>query len=225
MMRAAAVFVALIMTLGLAVPAAWAEEDRPDQLVDKSRIVVKEMTASQDRGVPEDLLRKAAGVAIVPALYKGGFFVGGAYGRGIVLAHRSWGWSGPAFLELAMGSFGLQFGGEKIELIMVIMGEKTLDAFLRNKFQLGADVAIAAGPVGARASGGTDIALKGGIFSYSRTKGLFAGISLEGGFVDSRPTFNEAYYKADVSTRDILDGKVTVPASGQKLIQLLGKFR
>jgi lipid-binding SYLF domain-containing protein len=193
-------------------------------LIDDSRNVVKEMMDASDNGVPLDLVRKSAGVAIVPALYKGGFVVGGSYGKGVVLAHKNGAWSPPAFFQIGMGSIGFQIGLQKIQLIMVIIGDKTMDAFLKSKFKLGGDVAIAAGPVGARASAATEINLKGGIYSYSRTKGLFAGISLEGAGIDALYKENKEYYGSTGSTKDVLAGKVTVPASGRELIAELDKY-
>ncbi|MBW1711578.1 MAG: lipid-binding SYLF domain-containing protein [Deltaproteobacteria bacterium] len=220
-MKLASVLVAANLVLCL---PAWADKKDPNVIVDKSRIVIQEIMASHDKGVPLDLLKNCAGIAVVPSLIKGGFVVGGAYGKGIVLAHRGAGWSGPAFLECAMGSLGLQIGLQSVQLIMVVMGQKTMDAFLKSKFKLGGDVAIAAGPVGARASAATEINLKGGIYSYSRTKGLFAGISLEGAGIDMKPDINKAYYQTAVSTADILAGKASVPASGRELIKVLDKY-
>ena len=159
-----------------------------------------------------------------PALWKGGFIVGGSIGNGIVMRHHGLSWSPPAFFEFGMASVGLQIGVQKIELVMVVMGDKTMDAFMKNKFKLGGDVAVAAGPVGARSSAATEITLKGGIYSYSRTKGLFAGLSLEGGGINAKPELNRAYYGTDSSVKDILDGKVTVPESGRQLINYLNKF-
>ena len=199
-------------------------EDSPDETVTKSLKVVKSMLAAHDRSVPQDLLQASSGVAIVPALWKGGFIVGGSYGNGVVLRHKGQSWSPPAFFKFGMASVGLQIGVQKIELILVVMGQKTMDSFLKSKFKLGADVAVAAGPVGARSSAAAEINLKGGIYSYSRTKGLFAGLSLEGGGIDATPKLNKRYYQTTSSTKDILNGKVTVPETGRRLINELNKY-
>jgi len=199
-------------------------EDSPEETVNKSLKVVKALLTSHDRSIPEDLLKTSAGVAVVPALWKGGFIVGGSLGNGVVLRHKGKSWSPPAFFKFGMASVGLQFGVQKIELVMVIMGQKTMNAFLKSKFKLGGDVAVAAGPVGARSSAATEINLKGGIYSYSRTKGLFAGFSLEGGGIDATPKLNRRYYKTTSSVKDILAGKVTVPESGRRLIKELNKY-
>ena len=215
---------AILIVAGLALGAPARAEDSPDQTVDKSLNVVQEMLKWNDRSIPEDLLKTCSGVAIVPALWKAGFVVGGSYGNGVVLRHAAKSWSPPAFFKFGMASVGLQFGVQKIELILVVMGDSTMESFLKSKFKLGGDVAVAAGPVGARSSAATEINLKGGIYSYSRTKGLFAGLSLEGGGIDATPELNEKYYNSAVSTKDILDGKVTVPESGRQLINELNKY-
>ena len=131
----------------------------------------------------------------------------------------------PAFFRIGMGSIGFQIGLQKIQLLMVVVGQKTMDSFLKTKFKLGGDVAIAAGPVGARASAAAEINFKGGIYSYSRTKGLFAGVSLEGAGIDALYKENKDYYGTTGTTKDILDGKVTVPVSGQRLIAELEKYQ
>jgi lipid-binding SYLF domain-containing protein len=183
------------------------------------------MMRSQDSQVPEDLIRKASGVAIIPGMLKGGFIIGGSYGKGVVLKHAGNAWNGPAFISLTAGSLGLQIGGESIDLILVIVGEKAMNAFMQNKFKLGADLALAAGPIGGHASAATEITLKGGIYSYSRSKGAFAGISLEGAAVSHQPELNKEYYGTTGSAPVILEGKVSPPGSGQKLIEVLNRYR
>lgn len=213
-----------VLALSLAVVPLAQAADSAAHTVEKSRIVVESMLSSHDKGIPADLLKECAGVAIVPALYKGGLIVGGSLGSGIVMKHDGNGWSPPAFFKFGMASVGLQIGVQKIELIMVIMGQPAMKAFLKSKFKLGADVAVAAGPVGARSSAATEINLKGGIYSYSRAKGLFAGFSLEGGGIDATPDKNKEYYRTTSRTSDILAGKVSVPPEAQALIRLLDKY-
>ncbi|UCF90062.1 MAG: lipid-binding SYLF domain-containing protein [Desulfobacterales bacterium] len=195
--------------------------------MEKSRIVVEEMmlNVEQEKKLPEDMIKKCAGVAIFPSMVKGGFFVGGAYGKGVVLKYKNGVWTGPAFITIGAGSFGLQFGAQSVDLILVILGEKTMDAFMRSKFKLGADVAVAAGPVGAQATAATEILLRGGIYSYSRTKGAFIGISLEGAGIGSNTGLNQAYYGNTGNTQVILAGTVKPPESGQKLIAALNKLK
>jgi lipid-binding SYLF domain-containing protein len=169
-------------------------KEEAERIIEKSRIVVEEMMASRDSVVPEDLLRDCAGLAIIPEMIKGGFIIGGSYGKGVVLAHKDGKWTGPVFIYLGAGSLGFQIGVEMVDLILVIIGEQTMDSFLRASFKLGADVAIAAGPYGAQATAATDILLKGGIFSYSRAQGLFAGVSLEGAGMGTQSGNERAYH-------------------------------
>jgi lipid-binding SYLF domain-containing protein len=201
--------------------AAAAEQQAADILVEKSRLLVEEMMISRDRQVPENLIRQAAGIALIPEMLKGGFIIGAKYGKGVVLQREPGGWSGPAFISIGGGSLGLQIGGQSVDLILVIVGQDAMNAFLRNEFKLGADAALAVGPAGVQVSTATDISLKGGIYSYSRSRGLFAGVSLEGAVISSLEELNRSYYKDTASTAVILAGKVRPPESGERLISTL----
>lgn len=226
-MRIAALFLALLFSGLAAAPPAARAQTPPDAeiLVEKARILVEEMMISPDREVPADLLRQAAGIALIPGLLKGGFILGGSYGRGVLLQRTPEGWSGPAFIAIGGGSLGLQVGGQSVDLILVIVGQDAMNAFLRNEFKLGADAALAVGPAGAHVSTATDVAFRGGIYSYSRASGLFAGVSLEGSVISSEEGLNRDYYRETGSTAVILAGKVAPPPTGRKLIAALEKFR
>lgn len=216
---------ASIILCAAIVPVAAADpKEDAELLIDKARIVIEEMVTSRDKVIPEDLLRDCAGLAIIPDMFKGGFIVGGSYGKGIVMAHQDGNWSSPAFTSLGAGSVGLQIGVESIDLILVIVGQKAMDSFLRTSFKLGGDVAIAAGPIGAQATAATDIMLHGGIFSYSRAKGLFAGISLEGAVMSAQWDMNEAFYGTG-NVKSVLYGQVQPPPSAQKLVNSIGKLK
>jgi lipid-binding SYLF domain-containing protein len=217
-------FASLILNLAAGASAFAAAKDEAELLIDKARIVIEEMVTSRDKVIPEDLLRDCAGLAIMPGMFKGGFIVGGAYGKGIVLANQDGKWTGPAFSYLGAGSVGFQIGVESVDLILVIIGQKAMDSFLRTSFKLGGDVAVAAGPVGAQASAATDIMLNGGIFSYSRAKGLFAGISLEGAVIGSQHELNESFYGTG-NIKSILYGQVEQPASAKRLVVSIGKLK
>ncbi len=206
-------------------PALADLEEDANVVVNKSRIVVEEMMLGGDKGIPKYLIERCSGLVIIPDMIKGGFVVAGAYGKGVLLANRGGRWTGPGFIYIGAGSLGFQIGVQSTDLILVIMGERTVDSFLENKFKLGADVAIAAGPVGAQATAATEIMLKGGILSYSRTKGLFAGVSLEGAAMGSHFDLNRAYYKTTSSTGDALQGNLDIPPSGKKLIGVLDRLR
>ena len=201
--------------------------DKSRLIVDKSRIVIEEMilNVEKEKAVPVDLIKNCAGLAIIPGMFKGALFVGGSYGKGLVLKHEHGTWSGPAFISIGAGSLGLQFGGQAVDLILVILGKQTMNSFLRTKFKLGADIAVAAGPVGAQATAAAEISLKGGIYSYSRTQGVFIGLSVEGAGIATQEEMNKAYYNASYSPADIFSGKVGLPESATQLITTLKKVR
>jgi lipid-binding SYLF domain-containing protein len=213
--------------LGLAsVPRALADNLKEDAevIVNKARLVIEEVKNARDSGPAYDLIRQSAGVAIIPDMFKGGFVIGGSYGKGVVVARKDGKWSGPSFVYIGAGSVGLQIGVQITDLILVVIGQNTMDSFLRSSFKLGADAAIAAGPVGAQATAATDILLKGGIYSYSRAKGLFAGVSLEGAGMGTEYDLNRAYYQTTSNPKDILYGQVETPESGKKLFDALNIF-
>lgn len=224
----------MVMSIGMISGVLAEQESAPDlnaeksrMIVDKSRIVIQEMVLNveQEKAIPIDLIKNCAGIAIVPGMIKGALLVGGSYGRGVVLKHERGKWTGPAFFSIGAGSFGLQLGGQAVDLVLVILGNGTMKSFLKTKFKLGADIAVAAGPVGAQATAATEILLKGGIYSYSRTKGAFIGLSLEGAAIISQEDLNKAYYNAALSPAEILSGKASPPESGIQLINTLKKVR
>lgn len=215
-----------VSILLLAAPGGFAQTPPDaDIIVEKSRILVEEMMLSHDKAVPESLLRQAAGIALIPGMLKGGFILGGNYGQGVVLQRIADGWTGPAFIGIGGGSIGLQIGGQSVDLILVIVGQDAMNAFMRNEFKLGADAALALGPAGTRVSTATDVSLRGGIYSYSRATGLFAGVSVEGAVIYSEEELNRQYYRETGSTAVVLAGKVHPPETGQKLIGVLNRIR
>jgi SH3 domain-containing YSC84-like protein 1 len=224
----------LVMSIGMSSKIFADQEEATDlnvdkarMIVDKSRIVIEEMilNVEQEKAVPIDLIRNCAGLAIIPGMFKGALIVGGSYGQGVVLKHERGKWTGPAFFSIGAGSLGLQLGGQAVDLILVILGNGTMESFLKTKFKLGADIAVAAGPVGAQASVATEIFFRGGIYSYSRSKGVFIGLSLEGAGIITQEEMNKAYYNEAYSTADILSGKASPPLSGLELIDTIKKAR
>lgn len=218
--------VCICMLAILVSSPAWAEADRKTEaviIVDKARIVVESMLLSYDDQVPAELITMCDGIVIVPGMMKGGFFLGGSYGEGVVLTRHGSTFSAPAFLSMGAGSLGLQFGVQSADVILVIFGKDTLNSFLmNNKVKLGGDMAMVAGPVGAQLSAATDLMLNGGIYSYSRSKGLFAGISLEGAGVSMNHALNKAYYGNVWKPEEILNAtNLLVPESGDKLVRAL----
>src|ERR1700723_995110 len=202
MVRCMKKFVTLVAMLSLgAASAAWAESDREataDRL-DHAGRVLQEVMAAPDKGIPEEVLEHAKCIAVVPHLLKGGFVFGAENGRGVATCRTPNGWSAPSFFAITGGSWGLQIGVEGIDLVMIIQSDKGMDDLIKSKFEVGGDASAAAGPVGRHASADTDWKLNTEILTYSRAKGIFAGLTLTGADVradeDSMPT----YYGPSVS--------------------------
>lgn len=178
-----------------------------------------------DQGIPQDLLERAKCITIIPGDLKFAFIFGGNYGRGLATCRTGHGWSAPTFLAIDGGSAGYQIGGSSTDIVMLFMNDRALQSLLSDKFKLGADVSVAAGPVGRNASAGTDLMLNAEILSYSRAKGVFAGVSLNGAVVKADQSADEAMYGQNVNRHSILDGKVAVPASAEPLLNEIGGYR
>ena len=162
--------------------AAWAAGER-DKVVDRvegAATVLDEIMAAPDKGIPEEVIGSAECIAIVPSLLKGGFIVGAAYGKGVVTCRTGHGWSAPVFIRMAGGSFGFQIGGQSTDLVLVAVNDRGFQDLLKNKFKIGGDASAAAGPVGRAGQAATDWKMNAELLSYSRNKGLFAGIDLDG---------------------------------------------
>jgi|GraSoiStandDraft_8_1057269.scaffolds.fasta_scaffold23816_2 lipid-binding SYLF domain-containing protein len=167
-----------------------------------------EIMSAEDKAIPAAILNKATGVAIFPNTVKAGFVVGGMRGRGILSGRGANGWSSPAFLTLTGGSFGLQIGGQAADVILVINGDRGLENLVSNQFKIGADASIAAGPVGRDAQAATDIQLRAQILSYSRARGLFAGVTINGSTIRQDIDANQRFYGERLTTRQIVfEGK------------------
>jgi lipid-binding SYLF domain-containing protein len=211
--------------LGLVLPAL-AASDREDDLgrIRKATQVFQEIMRTPDKGIPRDLLEKARCVAIIPGEEKLAFIFGGNYGKGLVTCRTANGWSAPMFLAVGGGSVGWQIGGSFTDGVMLFMNDHALQSLLSDKFKIGADASVAAGPVGRQAAAGTDIKLNAEILSYSRSKGLFAGVSVNGAVVQADKSGDKAMYGANVTRREILHGGVAVPESAQRLLQELAAY-
>lgn len=222
------ILILTVIFFTIASTVLYADElARLEQRIQNCEEVISEIMQMPDRAIPTDLLSKCTAVAIFPYVLKGGFFVGARYGRGIIIAQdpKTRKWKAPAFFTIGGGSFGLQFGIQAIDLILVIMNKRGLEGLLQDKLTLGGDAAITAGPVGRNVSADTDLLLKAGIFSYSRSKGIFAGVALKGAVIAPDRSANRTYYGGPVDVREILLGdKIIVPASARNLIETLSKF-
>jgi lipid-binding SYLF domain-containing protein len=191
----------------------------------KAAQVFREIMDTPDQGIPHDLLDSAKCIAVIPGDKKFAFIFGGSYGRGVATCRTANGWSAPMFIAIDGGSVGYQIGGSSTDLVMLFMNSHALHSLLSDKFKLGADASVAAGPVGRSAAAGTDLKLNAEILSYSRSKGVFAGVSLNGAVVQADTTGDQAFYGANVDRHEILDGKTPVPASAEDLIRELRPYR
>jgi len=204
-------FLTAILSLGTLCWAGTAREDATDRL-DNATNVLHEIMGMPDNGIPEEVLEHAKCVAVVPHMVKAGFIFGGKGGKGVATCRTANGWSAPAFITISGGSWGLQIGVEAVDLVMIIQNEKGMQKLLSSNFQLGADASAAAGPVGRHASAGTDWKLDTEILTYSRAKGAFAGLTLEGASIRQDDDSRHAIYGPKVTTQALLLGKVPAPS-------------
>jgi lipid-binding SYLF domain-containing protein len=186
--------------------------------------VFKAILDTPDNAIPQDLLERAKCIAIIPGDKKFALIFGGSYGRGLATCRTEHGWSAPLFLALDGGSVGYQIGGSSTDVVMLFMNDHALHSLLSDKFKLGADASVAAGPVGRNAAAATDLKLNAEILSYSRTKGIFAGVSLDGAVVQADKSGDAAMYGEGVERRQILDGKEKTPGSAEPLLRELHEY-
>jgi len=216
----------IVATLTLLVTVSAIASDREDDVkrTQKAAQVFQEVMNTPDQGIPQDLLASAKCIAIIPGEIKFAFIFGGNYGRGLATCRNENGWSAPMFVAIDGGSVGYQIGGSSTDLIMLFMNDHALQSLLGDKFKLGADASVAAGPVGRSAAAGTDLRLSAEILSYSRTKGIFAGVSLDGAVVQADKSGDRSMYGHDIDRHEILSGKVAVPPSARHLLHELGEY-
>ncbi len=193
---------------------AWAggKDDSIQRLANAAK-VLDEIMAAPDKGIPQEVIDNAKCIAVVPRMVKAAFVFGGKHGRGVATCRTATGWSAPAFISIGGGSWGFQIGAEGIDLVMTVMNDQGMQRMLSNKFQIGADASAAAGPVGRHASAGTDWKADSEILTYSRSKGLFAGVALTGAVVQQDDDSTKDIYRKLIRQRAILSGSVGVPAA------------
>lgn len=201
-------------------------QDRHKQVerVEGAGTVLEEIMAAPDKGIPQDILGDAKCIAIVPSLLKGGFVVGGEWGHGVASCRTASGWSTPAFFSVKAGSFGFQIGGQAVDLVMVIMNDEGMRNLLSSKFKLGADASVAAGPVGRHAEGSTDWKLRAQVLTYSRARGAFAGVTLNGAVVQQDKDDTRLFYGRMVRFRTLLTGGIQPPADAEPFLRALNKY-
>ena len=217
----------LAVTILIAIASLTAvASDRDDDVnrTQKAAQVFKEIMNTPDQGIPSNLLESAKCIAIIPGDKKFAFVFGGSYGRGLATCRTEHGWSAPMFVAIDGGSVGYQIGGSSTDLVMLFMNDHALQSLMSDKFKLGADASVAAGPVGRNATAATDLKLNAEILSYSRSKGIFAGVSLDGAVMQADKSGDKAMYGDDVNRHEILDGKVAVPSSARALVEELGGY-
>jgi len=217
----------LTITILIAIASLTAvASDRDDDVnrTQKAAQVFKEIMNTPDQGIPSNLLESAKCIAIIPGDKKFAFVFGGSYGRGVASCRTEHGWSAPMFVAIDGGSVGYQIGGSSTDIVMLFMNDHALQSLMSDKFKLGADASVAAGPVGRNAAASTDLKLNAEILSYSRSKGIFAGVSLDGAVMQADKSGDKAMYGDDVNRHEILDGKVAVPASARELVEELGGY-
>jgi lipid-binding SYLF domain-containing protein len=219
-------FFVLCLLVGFAVPAFTDEKD-DTKAVDRVKAagtVLDEIESAPDQGIPEEVLGSAECVAVIPTMLKGGFIVGARYGRGVASCRTPKGWSAPAFFVLEGGSFGLQIGGQAVDLVMLVMNQDGMRNLLSSKFKLGADASVAAGPVGRHAAADTDWKLKAQVLSYSRARGAFAGLELNGAVLDQDKNSTREFYGRMVPFKTSLSGTIDAPHEAYPFLSVLAKW-
>jgi SH3 domain-containing YSC84-like protein 1 len=221
--------VSLLLAVLVLLPFTFAQtENKADNKavarVEAAGTVLNEIESAPDQGIPEEVLGSAECVAVVPSLLKGGFIVGGRYGRGVASCRTQKGWSAPAFLMVSGGSVGFQIGGQAVDLVMLVMNKEGMDNLLSSKFQLGADASVAAGPVGRHAEGSTDWKMRAQVLTYSRARGIFAGVSLSGARVTQDKDTTREFYGRMVPFKTALTGTISAPDSAYPFLNSLAKW-
>jgi SH3 domain-containing YSC84-like protein 1 len=206
-----------ILGVGTLCWAGSAREDATERL-DNATSVMHEIMGMPDKGIPEEVLEHAKCVAVIPHMVKGGFIFGAKAGKGVATCRTSDGWSAPAFITISGGSWGLQIGVEAVDVVLIIQNQKGMEKLLESNFQIGGDASAAAGPLGRHAEAGTDWKMDTEILTYSRAKGAFAGLTLEGASLRQDNDSRRAMYGHKVTTRGLLLGKVAVPAAAQPFL-------
>ncbi|MBM4197627.1 MAG: lipid-binding SYLF domain-containing protein [Gammaproteobacteria bacterium] len=213
-----------LTTIALAIfSSAAAAATELDYRVDTATQILQDLRNLPENAVPPALLSRAYAVAVIPSVMKAGFIVGGTYGRGLIVARRDDGsWSNPSFVRLTQGSIGFQAGAQSTDLILVFKTRRALDGLARGKITLGGDASVAAGPVGRQATASTDLGMQSEIYSYARSRGFFAGLSVQGGVLAMDRGSNGAYYQGETSPSRILtDTSIPAPVSGRRFIDTL----
>jgi len=221
-------FMAIGVLLLLLASVSWAADDKDEsdiaKRIDTSASVLTEIMGTPDKAIPDEIMEDAKCLAIIPSVVKVAVGFGGEHGRGIAVCRTKNGWSAPAPITLTGGSWGLQLGGQAVDIVMVVMNQKGMDHLLSSKFKLGADASVAAGPVGRAAAAGTDWKMRSEVLTYSRARGIFAGIDLSGAAVTQDRDSTRLLYGKMIPFSHILAGKVAPPKGSHALLAALRKY-
>src|ERR1019366_2601119 len=206
--------------------SAFAASSRDDlqARIDASKVVLDQIMAAKDRSIPMNILQQATCIGVVPGLLKGAFVFGGQYGQGVVTCRTGHGWSAPVFIRMAGGSFGFQIGGQATDLILIAVNDRGFQDLLKNKFKIGGDASAAAGPVGRSGQAATDWKMNAELLSYSRAKGLFAGIDLDGTSVSQNSDDTSLFYGPSHSFESVLNGSVEVPPGAVEFVRAVAHY-
>jgi len=224
MKRFAGVVCALAVTASSVAAFGASDRAKLDDRLGSARAVIDEVMSTPDRGIPQSILSGASCVVVIPAYKKGAFVVGAQYGQGAATCRTPRGWSAPVFVQLAGGSFGWQIGGQSTDLVLVAMNQHGLEDMLKSKFKIGGDAAAAAGPVGRNAQAGTDWKLNAEFLTYSRSKGLFAGIDLDGTVLSQNSDDTRTFYGADIPFEQVLHGGQVTPPDARPFVHTVAKY-
>jgi SH3 domain-containing YSC84-like protein 1 len=215
----------MLCIAGMATPAFCASDvEKLDSRIDSARAVVEEIMSTPDKAIPYGIAKNAVCIGVVPGMVKGAFIFGAEYGQGVVTCRTGHGWSAPVFIRMAGGSFGFQIGGQGTDLILVATNQKGYQDLLQSKFKIGGDAAAAAGPVGRDTQAATDISMRAELLTWSRARGLFAGVDLNGISVSQNKDDTDVFYGAPHTFESILHGNVPPPSGAQPFLETIRKY-
>ena len=219
---------ALTTTALLFANLTWATDDKNESDINKrldtSAHVLNEIMATPDKAIPDGIMHDAKCIAVIPSMVKVAFVFGGNHGKGVATCRTADGWSAPAPITITGGSWGLQLGGQAVDLVLVVMTDQGMEHLLSSHFKLGADISAAAGPVGRDATAGTDVKMRAEVLTYSRTRGLFAGIDLSGAAISQDKDETQVLFGQMVPFQDILHGKVPAPAGSEPFLTAVRRY-
>jgi lipid-binding SYLF domain-containing protein len=218
-------FITLLCIAGISIPALAASDRAAlNERLENARTVIAEIMQTPDKGIPDGIVKQATCIAVVPSFKKGAFILGAQYGQGVVTCRTGRGWSGPVFIRMAGGSLGFQIGGQGTDLVLVAVNDRGMQALLKDKFKIGGDAAASAGPVGRNAQASTDLKLNAELLTYSRSKGLFAGIDLDGTTVSQNTDDTTILYGSPHTFEEILRGNVLPPEDAKPFLRTIAKY-